>query len=72
MDPDVVKNGSRWEIQKYWHGDLQLTEAGIDTSGIHRIDHGDPIIVIITDPTITGGDMQYTGLSLAEARAGVL
>ncbi len=24
--------------------------------------------VIITDPTITGGDMQFTGLSLAEAK----
>jgi PKD repeat protein len=69
---EVVKNDTGWEIPKYWHGDFELTEVQADTLDLHRVDHADPILVIITDPEVTGGDMQYADLSLAEARAGVV
>ncbi len=70
---DVVLNGTRWEIPKYWHGELEVDEQNL-IANLHanRVAHVDPILVTITDPTITGGDMKYTGLSLAEALAGVV
>lgn len=65
----VVQNAGRWEIPRYWHGDLQYTEEQlVDNEQARRVAHVDPVLVTITDETITGGDMQYTGLSLAEAK----
>ncbi len=68
----VQKNGGRWEIPLYYNHADEFTETSITAAGLRRIDHADPIVVIITDPTITGGDMKYTGLSLSEALAGVI
>ncbi|MEN6343330.1 MAG: hypothetical protein ABFC89_12325, partial [Methanospirillum sp.] len=69
----VEQNGGRWEIPRYWHGDLQYTEQQLVVNEhAHRVAHVDPVRVIITDHTITGGDTLYYGLSLAEVRAGVI
>ncbi len=65
----VEQHAGRWEIPRYWHGDLEYTESQlVENENARRVAHVDPVKVIITDPTITGGDMQYTGLSLAEAK----
>ena len=69
----VGQNAGRWEIPRFWHGDLEYTESQLAVNEqAHRVAHVDPVMVIITDETITGGDMLYYGLSLAEARSGVL
>jgi hypothetical protein len=69
---EVARVSGRWEIAMFWHGDLELTDRQADRFALRRIAHADPVVVIITDSTITGGDMLYYGLSLAEVRAGVL
>jgi hypothetical protein len=68
----VERNGTRWEIPLYYNHRDEFTESSIAAADLRRIDHVDPILVVITDPTVTGGDIQYTGLSLAEALAGVI
>jgi hypothetical protein len=68
----VDQNAGRWEIPRYWHGDFEYTEEQLANEHAHRVAHVDPVLVIITDHTITGGDTLYYGLSLAEARSGVL
>jgi hypothetical protein len=69
----VDQNAGRWEIPRYWHGDLEYTEEQlVQNSRARRVAHVDPVSVIITDTTITGGDMLYAGLSLWETRHGVL
>ncbi|WP_440950735.1 carbohydrate-binding protein [Methanosphaerula subterraneus] len=70
---DVVWNAGRWEIPGYWNHDFTVDEQNlVENLQARRVGHVDPILVIITDTTVTGGDMQYTGLSLAEALAGVV
>ncbi len=69
----VVQSAGRYEIPSFWHHDLKVDEQNlVENLQAHRIGHIDPILVIITDETVTGGDMKYTGLSLAEALAGVV
>jgi hypothetical protein len=70
---DVVRNAGRWEIPRYWHQESTVDEQNlVETLHPRRVGHVDPVLVIITDPTVTGGDMQYAGLSLAETLAGVV
>jgi PKD repeat protein len=70
---NVVNRDGRWEIPKYWHGNFQVDEQNLVVNlHAYRVAHADPVLVVITDPTITGGDMQYTGLSLAEVLAGTV
>jgi PKD repeat protein len=70
---NVVSRAGRWEIPKYWHGNFQVDEQNLVVNlHAYRVAHADPVLVVITDPTITGGDMQYTGLSLAEVLAGIV
>ena len=69
---DAISGAGRWEIPKYWQGGFQVDEQTLVASlNAHRVSHADPVLVIITDPTVTGGDMKVTGLSLAEALPGV-
>ena len=69
----VEQNGGRWEITRYWHGDLALPEhVLVEGEHAHRVAHVDPVKVIITDSTITGGFMLYYGLSLSEVRHGAM
>ncbi len=70
---DVVENAGRWEIPRYWDFATKVDEQNlVENLHAQRVGHIDPVLVIITDDTITGGFMQYTGLSLAEANAGVI
>ncbi|MEN6341567.1 MAG: carbohydrate-binding protein [Methanospirillum sp.] len=67
----VVQDAGRWEIPRYWHQELKVDEQNlVESLHARRVGHADPVIVIITDATVTGGGMQYAGLSLAEALAG--
>ena len=67
----VEQNAGRWEIPRYWHDDLEVhRRRTFERMHARRAAHVDPVLVIITDDTITGGDMLYYGLSLAEAMAG--
>ncbi len=69
---DAISGAGRWEIPKYWQGDFRVDEPTLVASlHAHRAAHADPVLVIITDPAVTGGDMKVTGLSLAEALSGV-
>ncbi len=70
---DAVQNAGRWQIPRYWHGNLEYTEqALVENLHAQRVGHIDPVLVIVTDHTITGGDMLYYGLSLAEVNAGAI
>ena len=68
----VEQDAGRWVIPRYWHNDLEYTDENLATMHASRVAHVDPVRVIITDQTITGGDVLYYGLSLAEAKAGVV
>lgn len=68
----MIQNAEQWEIPRYWHAETKVDEPNlVENLQAHRIGHVDPILVIITDTTVTGGDMKYSGLSLAEALVGV-
>ncbi len=55
----------------YWNHDFKVDEQNlVENLQARRIGHVDPVLVIITDATITGGDMLYYGLSLSEVLAG--
>ncbi len=70
---DVVENAGRWEIPRYWNHDTRVDEQNlVENLHAQRVGHVDPVLVIITDHTITGGDMLYYGLSLAEVNAGAI
>ncbi|MEN6517380.1 MAG: carbohydrate-binding protein [Methanospirillum sp.] len=70
---DVVENAGRWEIPSYWNHETRVDEQNlVENLHAQRVGHVDPVLVIITDQTITGGDMLYYGLSLSEANAGVI
>ncbi|NLX48877.1 MAG: hypothetical protein GXY82_03180 [Methanospirillum sp.] len=70
---DAEENGERWEIPRYWHQDQKVDEQNL-VENLHafRIGHVDPVNVVITDTTITGGDQVYAGLSLWEVLHGAV
>ena len=70
---DVEQNAGRWEIPRYWNQDQKVDEQNlVESLDAHRIGHVDPVNVVITDETITGGDQRYTGLSLWEVLRGAI
>ena len=69
---DVEQNAGRWEIPGFWNQDQKVDEGNlVENLHAHRIGHVDPVLVVITDETITGGDTLYYGLSLSEALGGM-
>ena len=70
---DVEQNAGRWEIPRYWHQDQKVDEQNlVESLDARRIGHVDPVRVVVTDTTITGGDQLYAGLSLWEVLHGAI
>ena len=69
----VEQNAGQWQIPRFWHQDDRVDEQNlVESWGARRVDHVDPVNVVITDTTITGGDQFYTGLSLWEVGNGAV